>query len=84
MKQVLYVDMDNVLVDFQSAFEHLDETTLQEYEGRMDEVTGIFSLMKPMPVQTLVVIGFLRFIHYIHLLRFYPPTKTVETESTFS
>lgn len=49
MKQVLYVDMDNVLVDFPSAFEHLDESTLEEYEGRMDEVTGIFSLMKPMP-----------------------------------
>jgi 5'-nucleotidase len=45
----LYLDMDNVLVDFPSAIDHLDALTLQEYEGRLDEVPGIFSLMEPMP-----------------------------------
>jgi 5'-nucleotidase len=31
--KILYFDMDNVLVDFQSAFKHLSEDTLKEYEG---------------------------------------------------
>ena len=45
---ILYIDMDNVLVDFPSAFEKLSEETFNEYEGRLDEVPGIFSLMKPL------------------------------------
>ena len=40
--------MDNVLVDFPSAFKKLHKETLQEYEGRLDEVPGIFSLMEPL------------------------------------
>lgn len=47
-KQIIYIDMDNVLVDFPSAFPYLSEKTLKAYEGRLDEVPGIFSLMKPM------------------------------------
>ena len=46
--EILYIDMDNVLVDFPSAFERLDKETLQKYEGRLDEVPGIFSLMEPL------------------------------------
>ena len=46
--EILYIDMDNVLVDFPSAFEIIDEETLQKYEGRLDEVPGIFSLMRPL------------------------------------
>lgn len=49
MKKVLYVDMDNVLVDFPSGIAQLDESVQKEYEGRLDEVPGIFSLMAPMP-----------------------------------
>lgn len=45
----LYFDMDNVLVDFASGIAKLDSKTLEEYEGRLDEVPGIFSLMEPMP-----------------------------------
>lgn len=45
---VIHVDMDGVLVDFSSALETLDERTLNEYRGRLDEVPGIFSKMKPM------------------------------------
>lgn len=41
--------MDNVLVDFPSAFPQLSKETLKEYEDRLDEVPHIFSLMKPMP-----------------------------------
>jgi len=47
MKKIVYIDMDNVLVNFPSAFEYLDENTLKKYEGRLDEVPGIFALMKP-------------------------------------
>ncbi len=49
MLKILYVDMDNVLVDFPSAFPHLSPEVLQEYEGRLDEVPGIFALMEPLP-----------------------------------
>ena len=47
MKKILYVDMDNVLVDFSSGFEKITEDLKIEYQGRIDEVPGIFSLMKP-------------------------------------
>ena len=40
--------MDNVLVDFQSGLDKIDEKTKQEYEGRFDEIPGIFGLMEPM------------------------------------
>lgn len=49
MKKILYVDMDNVLVDFPSGIAQLDESVKTQYEGRLDEVPGIFALMAPMP-----------------------------------
>ena len=39
--------MDNVLVAFPSAFPFLSKETMEAYEGCLDEVPGIFSLMKP-------------------------------------
>jgi 5'(3')-deoxyribonucleotidase len=48
MKKVLYIDMDNVLVDFSSGIAKLDEATKTEYYDNYDEVPGIFSLMDPM------------------------------------
>ena len=45
--KILYVDMDNVLVDFASAFPMLSTDTLQQYQDRLDEVPDIFSLMSP-------------------------------------
>ena len=47
-KKILYVDMDNVLVDFPAAIDKLDIETLAKYENRLDEVPGIFSRMPPM------------------------------------
>ena len=44
----LFFDMDNVLVDFQSGLDKVDKKTKQEYEGRLDEIPGIFGLMEPM------------------------------------
>ena len=49
MKKILYIDMDNVLVDFPSAFSKISKKTLIEFDGRLDEVPGIFSMMEPMP-----------------------------------
>ena len=39
--------MDNVLVDFKTGIDKFDNDTLNEYEGRLDEVPNIFSLMDP-------------------------------------
>ena len=47
-KKILYVDMDNVLVDFPAAVATLEVDTLIEYEGRLDEVPGLFAKMPPM------------------------------------
>ncbi len=35
-KKIIYIDMDNVLVDFQSGIDQLEEQVKQEYEGRLD------------------------------------------------
>jgi 5'-nucleotidase len=48
-RKIVYVDMDNVLVDFKSGIEQLSEVVQKEYEGKLDEVPHIFSLMQPMP-----------------------------------
>ena len=48
MEKILYIDMDNVLVDFPSGVAQLDETVIAQFENRLDEVPGIFALMQPM------------------------------------
>ena len=48
-KKTLYIDMDNVLVDFQSGIDRLSLQFQTEFENRLDEVPGIFGLMKPIP-----------------------------------
>jgi 5'(3')-deoxyribonucleotidase len=47
MKKVLYVDMDNVLVDFPHGIECLSEEDKAKYEGEYDECPNIFGLMRP-------------------------------------
>jgi len=49
MKKILYIDMDNVLVDFKTGIDRLDPAIREQYAERLDEVPGIFSLMDPMP-----------------------------------
>ena len=46
MPKILYIDMDNVLVDFPSAFPRVPPEVLKAHE-HPDEVPGIFSLMDP-------------------------------------
>ena len=45
-KKIVYVDMDNVLVDFPSAFDQVDPKLFEAYEHK-DDIPHIFSLMKP-------------------------------------
>ena len=47
MKRV-FIDMDNVLVDFQSGLDQVSDEIKKEYEGRVDEIPGLFAKMKPM------------------------------------
>ncbi len=47
-KMIVYVDMDNVLVDFASAFDKIDPDLLIKHKGDEDEIPGIFSQMDPM------------------------------------
>ena len=46
-KKIVYFDMDNVLVDFQSGLDKADPKEKEEHKGDEDEIPGIFSLMTP-------------------------------------
>jgi 5'(3')-deoxyribonucleotidase len=46
-KKIVYFDMDNVLVNFQSGIDATPIEVQKEYEGYLDNVPGIFSMMKP-------------------------------------
>ena len=48
-KKRVFVDMDGVLVDFQSGLDLQPEEIKREYEGHLDEIPGLFAEMKPMP-----------------------------------
>lgn len=48
MSKILYIDMDNVIVNFKSGIDRLTPEMRALYDGRFDEVPGIFSLMDPM------------------------------------
>lgn len=47
--KILYVDMDNVIVDFPSAFDKVSEEKKRKFKNDMDEIPGIFAKMDPMP-----------------------------------
>ena len=47
IKKILYIDMDNVLVDFPSAFSKIDKDIFDKYDDK-DDIPGIFSLMEPL------------------------------------
>ena len=48
-KKILYIDMDDVLVDFKTGIDACEDQVKGEYEGRFDEVPHIFGKMRPMP-----------------------------------
>lgn len=45
--KIVYVDMDGVLVDFQSGIDSLTEEQRESFKDGLDDVPGIFSKMKP-------------------------------------
>jgi hypothetical protein len=48
-KRILYLDMDGVLVDFESGLSRVPAETCADYAGREEDIPGIFALMDPMP-----------------------------------
>lgn len=46
-KKILYFDMDNTLVDFSARLTGIDPELLKRYEGRVDELPGVFAVMPP-------------------------------------
>ena len=49
MKRV-FIDMDNVLVDFKSGLDQVSDEIKAKYpKEKWDEIPGLFGLMKPMP-----------------------------------
>lgn len=47
-KKILYIDMDNTLVEFESAYPHVDPALLEEFADDKDDIPGIFGHMTPM------------------------------------
>ena len=45
----LYIDMDGVVVDFDSGVARLDAAAAAEHPGHPEDVPGVFALMDPMP-----------------------------------
>lgn len=54
-KEIVFFDMDNVLVDFKSGLDKVDAETKAKYNDdgtgkpHYDDIPGLFSLMDPMP-----------------------------------
>ncbi|WES64650.1 hypothetical protein P0L94_00940 [Microbacter sp. GSS18] len=48
-KKILYIDMDNRLVDFGAKLDGIDPAILEKYHGRYDEIPGLFAVMPPVP-----------------------------------
>ena len=46
--QRVLIDMDDVLVNFQSGIDKLAPETLRQTQGALDEVPGFFGEMEPM------------------------------------
>lgn len=53
-KKILFIDMDNVIVDFMSGVRQLHPDIYQRHvelhgENDLDEIPGVFALMEPLP-----------------------------------
>jgi 5'(3')-deoxyribonucleotidase len=49
VKKTLYIDMDNVLVNFKSGMDACDPALLEQHKESPDEIPRLFALMQPMP-----------------------------------
>ncbi len=48
-QEIVYVDMDGVLVDFESGVSRIPSAVRAQYLGNEDEIPGMFALMDPIP-----------------------------------
>jgi 5'-nucleotidase len=48
-RKIVYIDMDGVLVDFQSGLDRVPPDVRERFRGHEDEIPGVFGLMEPMP-----------------------------------
>ena len=46
MKKIVYLDMDNVLVDFQSALPRLPQKVVEKYADRLYDVPAIMAYLR--------------------------------------
>jgi len=46
-QKILYIDMDNVLVDFPTGISRISVALQEQYADHLDDVPGIFGLMDP-------------------------------------
>ena len=46
-KKIVYVDMDNTIVDFKSGIEKLSKEDQEKYKDNLDDHPEIFLLMEP-------------------------------------
>ena len=49
VKKTLYVDMDGVLVDFNSGINRLSAKMWESYSSHPEDAPGVFALMDPVP-----------------------------------
>lgn len=49
MKKIVHIDMDGVLVDFQSGVDKAEPYLQERFKKNLDMIPGVFSLMDPMP-----------------------------------
>ncbi len=47
-KKILYIDLDNTLVNFQSGIDRLTHSVREKYQNDLDEAPHIFSRMDPL------------------------------------
>lgn len=47
-KKIVYIDMDNTIVDFPSGIQKLSKSDQKKFKGKEDEHPEIFSLMEPL------------------------------------
>jgi 5'(3')-deoxyribonucleotidase len=58
-RKIVYVDMDGVLVDFDSGLSKIPDDVLTAYRGKEDDIPGIFSLMDALPgaIEAFIVLA---------------------------
>jgi 5'(3')-deoxyribonucleotidase len=48
-RKIVYIDMDGVLVDFQSGLDRVPPEVRERFTGHEDDIPGVFALMEPTP-----------------------------------